>query len=75
LLAGVKACGEFHPDYCLSWTVNARRYNALICFGCHEIILETEGKAFRYDLDEKAYEALEKSLTPYRVKRPKSNNS
>ena len=74
LFAGEKMCGGFHPDYCISWNKDAKAFNALICFGCHEIILETEGRRFRYDLSRKAYTELKNILSSYGTKRPKKKN-
>jgi len=71
LFAGEKMCGGFHPDFCVSWDSEQRTFNALICFGCHEIIFELEGKTFRYDLNQNAYEELMRVLSVYAVKRPK----
>ena len=70
---GEKMCGGFHPDYCVSWEVDGKTFNALVCFGCHEILLETGGKSFRYDLTKDAYDGLRKALSPFRLKRPVRN--
>jgi hypothetical protein len=70
VFSGEKFCGGFHPDYCVTWTVRGMRYNALVCFGCHEIVLEGEGRTLRYDLSEQGYGALKKLLIRYAFKRP-----
>jgi hypothetical protein len=33
---GPKACGGFHPDFCVEWQVGQDVYHALLCFGCGE---------------------------------------
>jgi len=71
LIVFEKLCGAFHPDYCVTWDSEQRIFNALICFGCEEIIFESEGKTFRYYLDKNAYNELKKVLSVYVVKRPK----
>ena len=35
---GAKACGGYHPDYCISRKTTEATYYALICFGCGEIV-------------------------------------
>ena len=29
-----RACGGFHPDYCIEWDVNGKKYYMQVCFGC-----------------------------------------
>ncbi len=69
---GPKLCGGYHPDYCISWQAGEITYYALVCFGCHEIVLYDGKKPLIYDLDKKAYERYKKLLAIYEAKRPKS---
>ncbi len=68
---GVKLCGGYHPDYCISWQIGENTYNALVCFGCHEIVFYDGKQSLLYDLNQKAYEQLKKLLARYEAKRPK----
>lgn len=36
---GPKLCGGFHPDYCFEWQSTKGWFHALLCLGCHEMIL------------------------------------
>jgi hypothetical protein len=68
---GEKLCGGFHPDYCLSWTCEKATFYALVCFGCHEIILFDGKTKLRYDINNAAYPKLTAALAPYASKRPR----
>lgn len=66
-------CGEFHPDYCVSWRKQDAFVQALICLGCGEVIfLTNEGYSY-VDLQKEAYAKLKDSLGKYRVNRPVPN--
>ena len=68
--AGAKECGEFHPDFAVSWLSNRQTVMLLICYGCHEVIF-TDGKtSLKYDLDHKAGDAMEPLLKANGGKRP-----
>lgn len=67
---GEKRCGGFHPDYAVSWKVDQITRQALICFGCHEIIFIEGEKTFRYDLASGKAEKFEDLLGKYTSKRP-----
>jgi len=69
--AGPKGCGGYHPDYCISWQAEETTYYALVCLGCHEIVLYDGKTSLIYDLDEKAYERYKKLLAVYEAKHPK----
>ena len=70
--AGMKLCGGYHPDYALQWRDSEGEwFEALICFGCHEIKLYGEGVQLYADLGEESYEELKKTLLPYGDQRPK----
>lgn len=34
---GAKACGGFHPDFCLEYQDGEETHRVLLCFGCHEM--------------------------------------
>jgi hypothetical protein len=68
---GEKLCGGFHPDYCVSWAREETRFYALVCFGCHEIILFDGKTKLRYDINKAAYPKLTAVLAPYANKRPR----
>ena len=69
--SGAKACGGFHPDYCVEWRGNdGCAYRMLVCFGCDEAMLcESTTKVF-LDLRKAAYSRIKSILTPYRKSRP-----
>jgi hypothetical protein len=68
--SGAKECGEFHPDFAISWSVNRQTVTLLICYGCHEAIF-TDGKtSLKYDLDHEAGKKMEPLLKENGGKRP-----
>lgn len=71
IYAGLKRCGAYHPDYCVSWKHGLRTYYALICYGCGEIVFYDGKKPLMYDLQPKALTQLKELLAPYKLKRPK----
>ncbi len=62
---GYKACGGFHPDYCIEWHVGKSIYRALICFGCHEMKSFGPEAELYCDIDDKAYKQLQETLIAY----------
>src|SRR5262249_40015520 len=62
---GEKLCGGFHPDYAVEWHVGAKRYRALLCFGCGEFLLGGPGFEARYEMDKAAGEILVELLKGY----------
>lgn len=71
---GMKLCGGYHPDYVVQWRDSqGYLYQALICFGCHEIKLYGGGIQLYADLSSGAYDTLKKTLTLYGNQRPESN--
>jgi len=66
---GAKECGEFHPDYAVSWKTGGKTVYFLACFGCGEIEYLSEGKATRYDMGE-LREPMTEALEKFRLKRP-----
>jgi hypothetical protein len=67
-----KLCGGFHPDYCLEFYVAEKRYQVLVCFGCHETKCHGHGVRLDCDIGKDAYPSLVKLLGGYRKHRPKS---
>jgi hypothetical protein len=65
-----KACGGFHPDYAVSWTVNEIVRHALICLGCGEVVFLEGNNQFRYDLAHDTSKRLKTILSQYASKRP-----
>ncbi len=60
-------CG-FHSDYCLKWSKGNTTYHALLCMGCHEIMVfdGKESQSFSF-----SPEPLKPLLAIYDKKRPK----
>ncbi|HET8670037.1 MAG TPA: hypothetical protein VFM05_05250 [Candidatus Saccharimonadales bacterium] len=67
---GPKACGGFHPDYCLEWHVGKEIYQALVCYGCHEVMFYGPDVELYCDIGDKAWGQLWKLLEPYNKNRP-----
>ncbi len=67
---GPKSCGGYHPDFCISWQAGKVKYYALICFGCHEIVLYDGKTSLIYDLETAAYKEFQQLLAQYGTKRP-----
>lgn len=67
---GLKRCGGFHPDYCVAWKTEGRMCQALICFGCREIVFLDGKDAFIYNLSKNAHDRLKELLSGYAKKRP-----
>ncbi len=68
--SGEKKCGGFHPDFAVRWQHGAKRYDALVCFGCGELKWIVDGKSTRYDMAHWARLNLETALRGYRNQRP-----
>lgn len=67
---GNKLCGGYHPDYLIRWRADNDAYDALICFGCHEVKLFGPRDRLYADLSKQTYEQLEQSLSKFRKHRP-----
>jgi hypothetical protein len=69
---GPKACGGFHPDWCLVWSDGSETYTVFLCFGCDEMVAYKDGERSIYcDIrEESRFESL---LNPLHVNRPKQN--
>lgn len=66
-----KLCGGFHPDWAIEETKEGNKTFYLVCFGCHEVIVKSDGSYGlnrRFDMTKDAYEELQKILNPYHVK-------
>jgi len=70
---GPKACGSYHPDYCLSWKDGSTVYELLICFGCHEMKFYSPSQDVLADVQKDAFYRFEAILKKYRDQRPKRN--
>ena len=67
---GYKACGGFHPDWCLVWSEGSDTWAVLLCFGCGEMIVRKNGEREIYcDIWDRS--VLESLLNPLHVNRPK----
>jgi hypothetical protein len=64
------ACGGFHPDYALEWSIGTDLYRVLICFNCDELLITGPELTSHNVLEWTAYEKLKKILTAYRKNRP-----
>jgi hypothetical protein len=67
---GPKACGGYHPDYCLRVKTPTKTLDIQICFGCHEMVLLSEGKKYMCDMSEGTDEKLKKTIGIYKKNRP-----
>jgi hypothetical protein len=65
-----KACGEFHPDYCLAWESESGTTHALVSLECAEVILVGPQGGLRCDLRPEAAQRLEAVLSSYQIHRP-----
>ncbi len=68
-LTAAKACGGFHPDYCLTWRVGSNTYLALLCFGCREVKSSGNGLELHADIRESACDTFVLALQPYQKNR------
>ncbi len=68
--SGEKKCGGFHPDYCLKFTRDGKEVDALVCFGCSEIIFSGSLGYLRVDANSGLIDRLKALLAEYRTKRP-----
>ena len=66
----VKACGGFHPDFCLEWHKGEDTYRVQICFGCSEA--QTIGPELKvlWDMDDNYRKQIVDILRLYRLNRP-----
>ena len=59
---GAKACGGFHPDFCLEWPSGTELHHVLLCFGCHEMKYFGPGGSALCDVPPPAYKELKALL-------------
>jgi hypothetical protein len=67
---GLKLCGSYHPDYCLSWKDGKAIYDFLICFGCHEMRVYDPKLALFADIRTDVFTQFKATLQTYRRERP-----
>jgi hypothetical protein len=67
----MKLCGAFHPDWLVSLRDGSTTKSYLICFGCHEVIVDTGAASTTFDIATDAYETLRDSLSTLRTNRPR----
>lgn len=67
---GEKACGGFHPDWCLEWPGDGGVHRLLICFGCGEGRLFGPERELRVELSRGTKGKLFDLLKPFRKHRP-----
>lgn len=69
-LTAAKACGGFHPDYCLTWKVGTKTYYALLCFGCREVKAAGNDLELHAELHEDFRQTFMQVLDSYQKNRP-----
>jgi hypothetical protein len=67
-----KACGGFHPDYCLAWNDGGTTYYLMLCFGCHEMYFYDTKHEFIADVRHNAFPQFKDILDKYRAQRPET---
>lgn len=72
---GFKACGGYHPDWCMAWSDGQNTYLVQICFGCHEMKAFLDGKQLHGDIRPGAFSELETTLAHYQKNRPKRGSA
>jgi len=66
-----KACGGFHPDYCLEWTLGNTTYHYLVCLGCAEVAIHGSDELLFLDMSDGSWGKWKSLLRKYRGQRPK----
>lgn len=66
-----KRCGGFHPDWSINWKSGRKSVNALVCFGCKDIMIVTADQQLRYGISPGAFKKLQAELLPLQSKRPR----
>ena len=67
---GQKACGGYHPDYCVEWKQGEAATRALICLECLEVKFFGPRSDLYCDLSPEAGQRLAQWLGPYQKNRP-----
>lgn len=67
---GAKACGGFHPDYCMTLYSGDADLYVLFCFGCGEMKSFHGDKQIHCEMSDKGNVSLKKILKGYRKNRP-----
>jgi hypothetical protein len=65
-----KACGGYHPDYCIEWKKGDASTRALICLECGEVKFFAAQSQLYCDLSREAGQKLAQWLSSYRKNRP-----
>lgn len=71
--SGEKRCGGFHPDFTICWESPYGPFQALLCFGCQEVLFAGGGNHLRYDLAPWSVHCLKEELTKLLPKRSPSS--
>ena len=64
-----KACGGFHPDFCIEWQSGTEAYDVLVCFNCREVFCIGPDAMLNCDIAED-FEQVERILAGYNKNRP-----
>ena len=68
---GPKLCGGFHADYAVEWKKEGQHLvSALICFGCHELLIVTPTGSQSTEMSKVGFDVLQPLLRKYRAQRP-----
>jgi hypothetical protein len=68
--SGIKKCGGFHADYCISWEKEPADYDFLVCFGCEEMEIRGPSSTLKVDLRTSTAQSLMAILSKHRFQRP-----
>jgi hypothetical protein len=66
-----KACGGYHPDYCIEWHSDVGVYRMLVCFGCGEAKIYGPKHSLYCDLDSCGDSVWQSVLEKYQKNRPR----
>ena len=64
---GIKACGGFHPDLCITWGPEYNKSRILICLTCHEVKIEDAASSLLFDIGGHVYEELKAEVEQFRA--------
>jgi hypothetical protein len=65
-----RLCGGYHPDYCIEWEVEGKKYRMQVCLGCAMVRCFGPGIVLYADIDYKNKSPLWPILIKYRKNRP-----
>jgi hypothetical protein len=69
-----KACGGYHPDYCLEWSTGASATRGLVCLECGEVKFFGPAAALHCDLTPQAAQRVKQWLSTYQKDRPSAES-